>query len=146
MRGRFVDSALVPEVAVEIVPSLASSGRIIGCERVQQLREHQRPDPLPQPRGGAHAQHGRNAAEEQPARHRQKPEQATLENSVEFCGGTHLRHTGEAGFFKVVSQELVAKGVRRVTGVTGREAVATLLRRGFEEGIIPRPVDLEFIG
>lgn len=31
-------------------------------------------------------------------------------------------------------------------GPRGREAVATLLRRGYEEGIIPRPVDLEFIG
>jgi len=31
-------------------------------------------------------------------------------------------------------------------GPRGREAVATLLRRGFEEGIIPRPVDLEYIG
>jgi 1,4-dihydroxy-6-naphthoate synthase len=31
-------------------------------------------------------------------------------------------------------------------GTRGREAVATLLRRGFEEGIIPRPVELEFIG
>jgi 1,4-dihydroxy-6-naphthoate synthase len=31
-------------------------------------------------------------------------------------------------------------------GPRGREAVATLLRRGFEEGIIPRPVNLEFIG
>ncbi|HXY37680.1 MAG TPA: MqnA/MqnD/SBP family protein [Planctomycetaceae bacterium] len=31
-------------------------------------------------------------------------------------------------------------------GPRGREAVAVLLRRGFEEGIIPRPVDLEFIG
>ncbi len=31
-------------------------------------------------------------------------------------------------------------------GPRGREAVQTLLRRGFEEGIIPRPVDLEFIG
>ncbi len=56
------------------------------------------------------------------------PETATLENSVEFCGGTHLRHTGEAGFFKIVSQEPVAKGVRRVTAVTGREAVAAVQR------------------
>jgi alanyl-tRNA synthetase len=52
-----------------------------------------------------------------------KPEEATLETSVEFCGGTHLTHTGEAGFFKIVSQELVSKGVRRLTAVTGREAV-----------------------
>jgi alanyl-tRNA synthetase len=57
-----------------------------------------------------------------------KPEEATIDNSVEFCGGTHLEHTGQAGFFKIVSQELVAKGVRRVTAVTGREAVATVQR------------------
>jgi alanyl-tRNA synthetase len=52
-----------------------------------------------------------------------KPDEATLETSVEFCGGTHLAHTGQAGFFKIVSQENVAKGVRRVTAVTGRRAV-----------------------
>jgi alanyl-tRNA synthetase len=51
---------------------------------------------------------------------------ATLETSVEFCGGTHLAHTGQAGFFKIVSQEGVGKGVRRVTAVTGREAVAVV--------------------
>jgi alanyl-tRNA synthetase len=48
------------------------------------------------------------------------------EFSIEFCGGTHLKRTGEAGFFKIVSQELVGKGVRRVTAVTGREAVTTV--------------------
>ncbi len=56
------------------------------------------------------------------------PQQATLEHSVEFCGGTHLTHTGQAGFFRLVSQEPVAKGVRRVTAVTGREAVASVQR------------------
>ncbi len=58
----------------------------------------------------------------------QKPGEATLDCSVEFCGGTHLAHTGQAGFFKIVSQEAVGKGVRRVTAVTGREAVATVQR------------------
>jgi alanyl-tRNA synthetase len=58
----------------------------------------------------------------------EKPDDATREDSVEFCGGTHLHHTGQAGFFKVVGQELVGKGVRRVIGVTGREAVATVQR------------------
>jgi alanyl-tRNA synthetase len=58
----------------------------------------------------------------------EKPDEATLEDSVEFCGGTHLNHTGQAGFFKIASQELVGKGVRRVTAVTGREAVATVQR------------------
>lgn len=52
-----------------------------------------------------------------------KPSEVTPEHSVEFCGGTHLRHTGEAGFFKIVGQELVGKGVRRVTAVTGKRAV-----------------------
>jgi alanyl-tRNA synthetase len=52
-----------------------------------------------------------------------KPQQATAEMSVEFCGGTHLSRTSQAGLFKIVSQENVAKGVRRVTAVTGQRAV-----------------------
>jgi len=43
--------------------------------------------------------------------------------SVEFCGGTHLDRTSQAGLFKIVSEESVAKGVRRITAVTGREAL-----------------------
>jgi alanyl-tRNA synthetase len=43
--------------------------------------------------------------------------------SREFCGGTHLEHTGQIGFFKIVSEEAVGKGVRRLTCVTAREAV-----------------------
>ncbi len=44
--------------------------------------------------------------------------------SREFCGGTHLDHTGQAGFFKIISEEAVGKGVRRLTCVTAREAVS----------------------
>lgn len=44
--------------------------------------------------------------------------------SREFCGGTHLEHTGQAGFFKIISEEAMGKGVRRITAVTAREAVA----------------------
>jgi alanyl-tRNA synthetase len=58
----------------------------------------------------------------------EEPGQATRAHSVEFCGGTHLHHTGQAGFFKITSQEGVAKGVRRVTAVTGRGAVAAVQR------------------
>src|SRR5205807_4263015 len=46
--------------------------------------------------------------------------------SREFCGGTHLTHTGQAGFFKIVAEEGIAKGVRRLTCVTAREAVAAV--------------------
>src|SRR5262249_28621588 len=58
----------------------------------------------------------------------EKEKEATHDHSVEFCGGTHLTHSGQAGFFKIISQEAVGKGVRRVTAVTGREAVATVQR------------------
>ncbi len=49
--------------------------------------------------------------------------QATRADSVEFCGGTHLKHTGQAGLFKILSQEGVAKGVRRLTATTGQRAL-----------------------
>jgi len=42
--------------------------------------------------------------------------------SIEFCGGTHLDKTGDAEGFAIVSQEAVAKGVRRVTALTGKAA------------------------
>ncbi len=43
--------------------------------------------------------------------------------SSEFCGGTHLSRTGEIGLLKIVAEEGVAKGVRRITAVTGPRAV-----------------------
>jgi alanyl-tRNA synthetase len=46
--------------------------------------------------------------------------------SREFCGGTHLEHTGQIGYFKVVGEEPVGKGVRRLTCVTARGAVAAV--------------------
>lgn len=46
--------------------------------------------------------------------------------SVEFCGGTHLRNTKEAGGFVLVEETAVAKGIRRVSGVTGAAAQAAV--------------------
>jgi len=43
--------------------------------------------------------------------------------SVELCGGTHLANTGQVGLCRIVSEEPVAKGVRRVVAVTGRRAL-----------------------
>ena len=42
---------------------------------------------------------------------------------VEFCGGTHLERTSQAGLFKILTEESVAKGVRRITAITGAAAV-----------------------
>jgi alanyl-tRNA synthetase len=49
--------------------------------------------------------------------------------SIEFCGGTHVLATGEIGSFAVLSEEAVAKGVRRITAATG-EAAAHAIRDG----------------
>ena len=57
------------------------------------------------------------------------------ENSVEFCGGTHLSNTAEAEDFVLVEESGIAKGVRRVVGLTrgaakaARERAAALLAR-----------------
>jgi alanyl-tRNA synthetase len=51
--------------------------------------------------------------------------------SVELCGGTHASRTGDIGIFRILSEQGVASGVRRIEAITGSAALAQV--EGYED-------------
>ncbi len=60
-------------------------------------------------------------------------------HSIELCGGTHVRRTGDIGFVKITGEGAVGSGIRRIEAVTGAGALAYASQR---DSLLTQAADL----
>jgi len=94
-------------VNAEILSNVATQSRVMGIEDAQQT--------------GAMMLFGEKYGDEVRV--------LNIGSSIELCGGTHVKRTGDIGLFKIVAESGVAAGVRRVEGVTGEGALDLIQRQ-----------------
>jgi alanyl-tRNA synthetase len=127
MRFDFVNNQ---PVAAE---QLAEVEKIVRTQIKQDLTVYAEPSPLHVARGisGLRAVFGETYPDPVRVVSIGEPVQELLDNpanpawgelSVEFCGGTHVTTTAIIGDFAIISEEAVAKGIRRIVAITGDAA------------------------